>query len=182
MKSVLNHVAILVENIESVVEKKLFPTAHLGGIEDFEAEGTRELYIGPENQIGRVLLMQATGPGPYKTALDKRGPGLHHVALDVLSIDDFVRSLSGSGWLLHPKSLDFYKAQKLVFLCRPGVPILIEVQQVEKFYDDDVSFIEEMEFPFGENRLRDILCCDRLKTGDKVRLKIADNSVSIADF
>lgn len=182
MKSVLNHVAILVAKIESALEKKLFPTDSLGVIEDFEAEGTRELYIGPEQQIGRVLLMQATGPGPYQTAWDKRGAGLHHIALDVLNVDEYLSSLTGSGWLLHPTSLDFYKAQKLVFLCRPGVPLLVEVQQVKQFYEDDESFIEEAAFPFGEERLLHALQCERLTMDSEATLKVNGKTLSIAEL
>lgn len=182
MTSVLNHVAVLVANIEAVVEKQLFTKEQLGIIEEFEAEGTRELYVGQKMDIGKVLFMQAFGEGPYKAALEKRGPGLHHVALDVLNIDDFVKSLAGSGWLLHPKSLAYYKAQKSVYLCRPGIPLLIEVQQVEKFYDDDVSFIEEITLPLGDNRLLESLCCDRIKMGTEMTMRIGGNSLSIAEF
>ena len=132
MKSVLNHVAILVESLESVVEKNIFDTSLLGEIEEFPKEGTRELYIGLNHQMGRILLMQAHGPGAYENALKKRGPGLHHIAIDVLNIDEFVASLSGSGWLLHPKSLEFYKSHKQVYLNRPGVAALIEVQERKK--------------------------------------------------
>ena len=124
-KTLLNHVAILVEDIESVLEKVQFTPDLLGEIEEFPSEGTRELYIGSDNQMGRILLMQAIGDGPYKNALDKRGPGLHHIALDVLNIDDFVTKLSGSGWLLHPKSIEFCSKTGLDYVsCSPyRVPV-----------------------------------------------------------
>lgn len=171
MNSVLNHVAILVESIESVLEKKKFHSNLLGEIEEFPSEGTRELYIGSDNQMSRLLLMQANGPGPYQAALNKRGPGLHHIALDVLNIDEFVANLSGSGWLLHPKSLEFYKSHKQIYLSRPGVPVLIEVQEREKLAEGE-CFIEGFEFPFGEGRLLNSLSCDRLKMSDEIRMKV----------
>lgn len=178
MKSVLNHVAILVESIESVLEKNLFPSNLLCEIEDFLSEGTRELYIGSDNQMGRLLLMQANGPGPYQTALNKRGLGLHHIALDVLNIDEFVASLIGSGWLLHPKSLEFYKSHKQVYLNRPGVPVLMELQERKKLVDGE-HFIEELEFPFGEERLLNGLCCDRLKMSDEIKMKVDGREITV---
>lgn len=38
--------------------------------------------------------------GAYTRAMKKRGPGLHHIAVDVLNLESFVDDLSGSGWLL----------------------------------------------------------------------------------
>jgi len=104
----------------------------LGPVEDFPSEGTREIYVGPSASHARLLLMEAIGPGPYRNALDKRGPGLHHVAVDVASIDDYVASLAGSGWLLHPASLHTVAHRKTVYLARPGLGALIEVQQPGK--------------------------------------------------
>ncbi|MEZ4744345.1 MAG: hypothetical protein R3B45_18155 [Bdellovibrionota bacterium] len=66
MKSVLNHIAILVNDIDYIVKKKNFSSDLLGEIEEFPSEGTRELYIGKNDQMGRLLLMQAVGEGPYK--------------------------------------------------------------------------------------------------------------------
>src|ERR1044071_1670066 len=96
--SALNHVAFLVDSIEMVLEENIFDPGAIGEIEEFPSEGTRELYIGQSDQMGKLLLMQANGPGPYQDALNKRGTGLHHIAIDVPSIDDFVATLSGSGW------------------------------------------------------------------------------------
>ena len=181
MKTVLNHVAILVESIELTLEKNLFSANFLGVIEEFLSEGTKELYIGLNHQMGRLLLMQANGAGPYQRALSKRGAGLHHIALDVLNIDDFVASLVGSGWLLHPKSLEFYKSHKQVYLNRPGIPGLIEVQERETL-DESEYFIEEVKFPFRENRLLNSLGCDRLKNENEIELRIDDKPFKIKDL
>ncbi|MCB0421303.1 MAG: hypothetical protein KDD61_09915 [Bdellovibrionales bacterium] len=181
MKSVLNHIAILVESIESVVGKIQVPKSHLGVLEEFPSEGTKEMYIGGSNQMGRLLLMQAIGDGPYKRAMEKRGPGIHHIALDVLSIDSFVSNLSGSGWLLHPKSLEFYSNHRSVFLCRQNVPVLIEVQERKKLEEDNF-FISELELPFGEERLMNSLLCDRLKIGVDIKMKIGNEQVLVRNL
>jgi hypothetical protein len=109
--------------------------------------------------------------------LNKRGPGLHHIALDVLNIDEFVASLSGSGWLLHPKSLEFYKSHKQVYLSRPGVSVLMEVQEREKLVDGEY-FIEELEFSFGEGRLLGSLDCNSLKMSDEIKMKIDGREIT----
>ena len=168
MKSVLNHVAILVESIEEVLERELFPANLLGEVEEFESEGTRELYTGSNEEMGRLLLVQAKRDGPYQAALNKRGPGLHHIALDVSNLDDFVDHLAGSGWLLHPKSLKFYNSHKQVYLSRPGTPVLMEIQERDKL-DDSEYFIEELKFPFGESRLLDSLACERQRKMTQLR-------------
>lgn len=181
MKSVLNHVAILVESIEAALEAQPFTTDLLGEIEEFPSEGTRELYVGNDNQIGRLLLMQAIGDGPYQNALNKRGPGLHHIALDVLNIDEFVTNLSGSGWLLHPKSIEFYKSHKQIYLSRPTVPVLMEIQERKRLIDNE-SFIEELEFPFEKGRLLESLCCERLNMSNEIKMKISGREIRIKDL
>lgn len=181
MKSALNHVAILVESIESVLEKNNFSSDLLGEIEEFPSEGTRELYIGLGHQTSRLLLMQAMGEGPYKRALEKRGAGLHHIALDVLDIDAYLEDLSGSGWLLHPKSLHFYKNNRQVYLSRPGIPALIEVQERKALVEENY-FIEELQFPFAQKRLMEALKCEKLKMNSEMKIKIKAKFLSVEEL
>lgn len=132
MSPSLNHVAVLVRSVAvaaSVCEQAGYA---LGPVEDFPSEGTRELYVGPSGDLGRLLLMEAVGPGPYRRALEKRGSGLHHVAVDVDSIDDYVASLNGTGWLLHPRSLHTLAHLQTIYLARPGLHALIEVAERDK--------------------------------------------------
>lgn len=173
MKSALNHVAILVKSIESALEQNPFSSADIGEIEEFPSEGTRELYVGSP-VMGRILFMQAIGEGPYQRALEKHGAGLHHIALDVENIDEFVRQLSGSGWYLHPVSLDYYKKRKQVYLCRPGTPVLMEIQERQIFEDDDY-FIQKVGFPFASADRLKALCCDRLFDDKKIKFFGAEN-------
>ena len=171
MISHLNHVALLVTNIESFVRENSLLSEPHGQIDEFPSEGTRELYLGKESQIGRLLLMQAIGEGPYRDAYERRGAGLHHIAIDVPKVDDFVGELSGSGWFLHPRSLWFYDDNRQVFLSRPGVPVLIEVQERPTASTED-PFIDRVEFPFPSTRLLESLCCSRLKMGQKFKIFI----------
>lgn len=169
MSSHLNHVALLVNNIESFVQENHLSSESSGQIDEFPSEGTRELYLGKDSQLGRLLLMQAIGDGPYKDAYERRGAGLHHIAIDVPKVDDFVGELSGSGWLLHPRSLWFYDDNRQVFLSRPGVSVLIEVQERSMDSTED-PFIDRVEFPFPNTRLLEPLCCPRLKMGIQFKI------------
>ncbi|MCB0413124.1 MAG: VOC family protein [Bdellovibrionales bacterium] len=169
MKVGLNHVAFLVSNIESALEAVSFPNDLLGKIEEFPSEGTRELYIGKDNQMGRLLLMEAIGDGPYKSALEKRGPGLHHIALDVENVDTYVGQLTGSGWLMHPASLKFYNHNRQVYLSRPATPVLMEIQERKEIMNGN-HFIERVVVPFKELRLLESLACSKLAIGDRVQI------------
>lgn len=170
--SVLNHVAFLVNKIELVLEINNFGTESTGEIEEFPSEGTRELYIGQNSQMGKLLLMEANGPGPYQNALNKRGEGLHHIAIDVTSTKDFVSNMVGSGWFLHSKSLELYLDSKQVWLSRPGVPVLIEVNEKKVLSVESDYFIEELNFPFEKMSLCESLCCNRLKFGAEIKMQI----------
>ena len=142
----LSHVAFLVS---SVAESSAF-TTHLGfyngPAERFEGEGTLEVYVGDPKQNGRLLLMEAIHDGAYRHALLKRGPGLHHVAIDVLDLESYISDLSGSGWFLHPRSLETIEKSRTAYLARPGIAMLIEVQEREKL-DVETRFITKIELP-----------------------------------
>ncbi len=128
----LNHVAVLVSSAERAGATCASSGYELGPVEDFPSEGTREIYVGAPASEGLLLLMEAIGPGPYQSALKKRGPGLHHIAVHVGSVEEYVAGLAGSGWLLHPASLQMLAHRKTVFLARPGLHALIEVQQASR--------------------------------------------------
>ena len=136
--AVLSHVALLVPSTE-----KAAPIFGKLGLEVnepqvWEGEGTKEIYIGNlKSQMALPLLMEPVNEnGSYARALKKRGPGIHHIAVDVLNIEEYVQSLSGSGWFLHLHSLKHLRQMKTVYLARPGMPTLIEVQEKESLCQD----------------------------------------------
>lgn len=181
----LSHVAVLVPSAEGAAAVCKASDWELGPVEDFPSEGTREIYVGPSaKKDGLLLLMEAIGAGPYRNALEKRGPGLHHVAVNVASIDDYVASLAGSGWLLHPASLHTLTHRKTVYLARPGLGALIEVQQPGK--RGRPRFISEV-FIEGERqhqRLLDALRVPGLRLAGKkgAGLVIGGRRIAVADL
>ncbi|HAP42589.1 MAG: hypothetical protein A2087_11260 [Spirochaetes bacterium GWD1_61_31] len=125
----INHVSVLVHDVRAAAAPFVQAGHAVGEFEAFEAEGTDEVYLGPPDSGARLLLQAPHGPGPYLRAYQKRGAGLHHIALDVSDLPAFAARMGEIGWLLHPVSLLNFQKQRPVFFARPGVPVLLEVAQ-----------------------------------------------------
>ena len=118
----IDHIAIAVNDVE--VSAKVYQKA-LGideiEFETVESEGVKVAIISMEN--GRIELMQPTkDDSPIKKFLDKKGPGLHHMALETDNIQGEVERMEGCGvqflgkvrpgsagtkvTFIHPKSLE----------------------------------------------------------------------------
>jgi hypothetical protein len=157
MKSELDHIGILVSNLEQTL-KSLVPHGWpVGDVEEFPSEGTKEVYVGPVGAPGRLLLLQPIGEGPYGEAMARRGPGVHHMAINVPDITSFLEQVSGTGWYLHPRSLATYEEFGTVWLSRPGVPMLVEV--VERISPgtseaDTDGFVTRIEVPLPDDKPR----------------------------
>jgi len=117
----IDHVAIAVNNVEE--SAKIYQQAL--GVDDVEfetveSEGVKVAIIHLEN--GRVELMQPTNDtSPIRKFLDKKGEGLHHMALETDNIEGEVQRMEGCGiqflgqirpgsagtkvTFIHPKSL-----------------------------------------------------------------------------
>ena len=118
----IDHIAIAVNDVEA--SAKVYQKAL--GIDEIEfeiveSEGVKVAIIPMEN--GRIELMQPTkDDSPIKKFLDKKGPGLHHMALETDDIDGEVERMEGCGvqflgkvrpgsagtkvTFIHPKSLE----------------------------------------------------------------------------
>lgn len=97
MRLELDHIAIAVEDVEKAAKAYLDGLGlELGGVEDVEGQGARVGFI----DVGgtRIELVQPLGP---ETALgkhlQKRGPGLHHIAIKVDDIVAALARLKGAG-------------------------------------------------------------------------------------
>ena len=118
----IDHIAIAVNDVE--VSAKVYQKA-LGideiEFETVESEGVKVAIIPMEN--GRIELIQPTkDDSPIKKFLDKKGPGLHHMALETDNIEGEVERMEGCGvqflgkvrpgsagtkvTFIHPKSLE----------------------------------------------------------------------------
>jgi hypothetical protein len=142
----LNHIAILTSSVERAADHCRKLNFDIGPTEIWDGEGTKEIYIGSKEFMNRMLLIEAVQPGAYQKTIDKRGPGLHHIAIDVLDVEGFMSGLSGSGWFLHSNSLKTFKKTQTVWLARPGMEVLIEVQQCDTL-SSQPHFITKIEMP-----------------------------------
>lgn len=141
-----NHIAILVRSVDHTAACLAGYGFAIGAKQCWDGEGTSEIYVGEKGQMTKLLLIEPSKPGAYRHALDRRGPGLHHVAVDVTSLDDFIIGLAGSGWYLHPKSLQTMRQTKTAWLARPGTKMLIEVQERTDVVQA-ATFISRFELP-----------------------------------
>jgi len=123
-----SHVAVLVPSVRKAANYLKQFDFQISKEEVWEGEGTKEIYI-ERDKSNSLLLMEPVLPGAYMRSLQKRGPGLHHLAIDVLNLESYIETLAGSGWLLHPMSFKTMKQTQTVYLARPGFPGLIEVQE-----------------------------------------------------
>ena len=117
----IDHIAIAVNDVEK--SAKIYQQA-LGvdnvEFETVESEGVKIAIIHLEN--ARIELMQPTNDtSPIKKFLDKKGQGLHHMALETENIEGEVNRMEGCGiqflgnirpgsagtkvTFIHPKSL-----------------------------------------------------------------------------
>lgn len=142
-----SHIAVLVPSVRKAADYLRQLNFHIGEEEVFET--TREIYVQGDEK-NPLLLMEPKGPGSYQRALDKRGPGVHHLAIDVLDIDGFLNSIAGSGWLLHLNSLQSLKNYRTAYLSRPGFPALIEVQEKEALQEGSL-FVQKVSLNFAIN-------------------------------
>ena len=118
----IDHIAIAVNDVEA--SAKVYQKA-LGideiEFETVESEGVKVAIIPMEN--GRIELIQPIkDDSPIKKFLDKKGPGLHHLALETDNIEGEVERMEGCGvqflgnirpgsagtkvTFIHPKSLE----------------------------------------------------------------------------
>ena len=140
-----SHVAILVPSVKKAAQNLTRYGFSIGPEQVWDNEGTCEIYVQKESN-NSLLLMEPIKPGPYQNALTKRGPGLHHLAIDVLNLEQFLNSIVASGWLLHLSSIESIKSSRTAYLARPGFPGLIEVQEKKELTTGPL-FVEQVLIP-----------------------------------
>lgn len=127
----INHIAVVLPDVETAAQLLAKYNFNIGAVDFFESLGTKEIYV-EQNKSASLLLMQPTKAGSYQEALDKRGPSLHHIAVDVVDLDQFIKDVTNAGWQLHPNSAESIKRNRVAWLMRSGFPALFEVAEVKK--------------------------------------------------
>jgi methylmalonyl-CoA/ethylmalonyl-CoA epimerase len=93
----LDHVAIAVPSITTALPLfELLANASSSPIERVETQKVDVAFVGSGN--GRIELLQPTAPdSTVQKFLDKRGPGLHHIAYRVANIEGALADLAAKG-------------------------------------------------------------------------------------
>ena len=112
----IDHIAIAVNDVDA--SAKVYQKA-LGideiEFETVETEGVKVAIIPMEN--GRIELMQpTTDDSPIKKFLDKKGQGLHHMALETDDIEGEVERMEGCGIQFLGKVRPGYAGTKVTFI------------------------------------------------------------------
>ena len=112
----IDHIAIAVNNVEDAA--KIYQEA-LGvdtvEFETVESEGVKLAILHLEN--GRIELMQPMNDeSPIKKFLDKKGQGLHHMALQTNNIEGEVERMEGCGIQFLGKIRPGSEGTKVIFI------------------------------------------------------------------
>ena len=112
----INHIAIAVENLDTAVSKYR-DALDVKDIEfeTVESEGVQVAILHLEN--ANIELMEPTSDSsPIKKFLEKRGSGLHHIALETQNIEGEVSRMEGCGIQFLGKIRDGSAGTKVTFI------------------------------------------------------------------
>jgi methylmalonyl-CoA/ethylmalonyl-CoA epimerase len=113
----IEHLGIAVDSLETAIplyEKLLNTTCYK--MEEVASEGVRTAFF----QVGesKIELLEATNPeSPIAKFLEKKGCGIHHIAYDVLDIEEEIARLKSEGFeLIHQTPKDGADNKLIAFL------------------------------------------------------------------
>ena len=124
----INHIGIAVNSIEEAV--KLYTDALGLKVQDIEvvADQNVKTAIIPVGESKIELLESTNSEGVIAKYIEKRGEGLHHLALEVSNIDDTLEMLIKQGVpLIDEKPRGGVENTKIAFLHPKGTKILLEL-------------------------------------------------------
>ena len=129
----INHVGIAVNSIEDAI--KLYTDGlglELKDIEIVEDQKVRTAII-PVGE-SRIELLESTDPeGPIARHIERRGEGMHHLALEVDDIQNALETLEGKGVpLIDRKPRTGAEGSRIAFLHPKESKVLIELVETEK--------------------------------------------------
>lgn len=128
MDSRIDHIGIAVNSIEEAI--KLYTDVlglEVSGMETVEEQKVRTAII----QVGesKIELLESTSPeGTIAKFIEKRGEGMHHLALGVSNIEDALKKLKAKGIpLIDEKPRRGVENTRIAFLHPKGTKILLEL-------------------------------------------------------
>lgn len=130
----IEHIGIAVKSLSESNElfKKLFNVPHYK-IEEVASEGVKTSFfqVGPN----KIELLEATSAdSPIAKFIEKKGEGIHHIAIDVDDILVEMKRLEGEGFILLNKEPKEGADNKLICFLHPKSTngVLVELCQEKK--------------------------------------------------
>ncbi|MBA7674292.1 Ethylmalonyl-CoA/methylmalonyl-CoA epimerase [subsurface metagenome] len=124
----INHIGIAVNSIEEAV--KLYSDVLGLKVKDIEVLADRKVKVAmiPVGE-SKIELLEATDPeGAIAKYIERRGEGLHHLALEVSNLQAVLDTLAKQGVaLIDEKPRDSVGNTKIAFLHPKGTKVLIEL-------------------------------------------------------
>ena len=124
----INHIGIAVSSIEGAV--KLYTDALGLKLKDVEVVADQKVKtaIIPVGE-SKIELLESTDPeGVIAKYIERRGEGLHHLALEVSNLQDALETLAKQGvTLIDEKPRDGVENTRIAFLHPKGTKVLIEL-------------------------------------------------------
>lgn len=124
----INHIGIAVNSIDEML--KLYTTGlglKLKDIEIVEEQKVRTAIIPVGESM--IELLESTDPeGPIAKYIERRGEGMHHLALDVGNIEEALKTLKEKGFqLIDEKPRRGVEGTRIAFLHPKSTKVLLEV-------------------------------------------------------
>lgn len=128
----IDHIAILTDNLESALS--FWHEAlgmELGGVEEVPAEKSLVAFL-PTAGSEVELVKPTTDDSGLARYLEKRGPGLHHVCLEVDDIEGMLQRLKEKGvQLIHEQAMTGIGGRKYAFIHPKATGgVLVELYQL----------------------------------------------------
>ena len=128
----INHIGIAVNSIDDML--KLYTTGlglKLKDIEIVEEQKVRTAII-PVGE-STIELLESTDPeGPIAKYIERRGEGMHHLALDVSDIEEALKTLEEKGFqLIDKEPRKGVEGTRIAFLHPKTTKVLLEVVEAK---------------------------------------------------
>ncbi len=124
----INHIGIAVRNIEEAV--KLYTDVFGLKVSEIEIVADQKVrtVVIPVGESKIELIEPIDQEGPIAKYIEKRGEGMHHLALEVSNIEDALRTMTANGIpLIDEKPRRGVENTRIAFLHPKGTRVLIEL-------------------------------------------------------
>ncbi len=124
----INHIGIAVRNIEEAV--KLYTDVFGLKVSEIEIVADQKVRTAviPVGESKIELIEPTDQEGPIAKYIEKRGEGMHHLALEVSNVEDALRTMTANGIpLIDEKPRHGVENTRIAFLHPKGTRVLIEL-------------------------------------------------------